>query len=273
MMTITNLKQVEECLPELGYAPSFEKNLRASIRKSAKVYKTELKRIPADLAEFDRKWGRGRVRHVPAPFRTANEFRTWRKHNRMVLRRLSGTPVATALGTEWNALLAFVKGNQGKGKLLGTNSHLTFGVLARVASAAGVQPAEITDDWVNRVAVGLETNQRKSFRRGIDRFNAMIAKRSCLPELEHLLPEKDVVRPAALRPARNRWLRRSGHPGARVIWAEFDEIIALKQHGEDAPLAGAPVQFQPNSAKSYEESLNWLLGGLSAGDLIEDDAD
>lgn len=272
-MTITNLKQVEEYLPELGYAPSFEKNLRASIRKSAEVYKTELKRIPADLAEFDRKWGRGRVRHVPAPFREADKFRTWRKHNRMVLRRLSGASVPPALGTEWSTLLAFVKENQGRGKLLGANSHLTFGVLARTASAAGVRPAEITDDWVNRVAVDLETSQRKSLRRGIARFNAIIAKRTCRPEMEHLLPVKDVAQPVALRPAGNRWLRSAGHPGARVLWTEFDEIIARKKHGEDAPLAGAPVQFKSNSEKSYAESLNWLLGGLMAEDLIEDGAD
>ncbi len=272
-MTITNLKQVEEHLPNLGYAPSFEKNLRASIRKSAKVYNTELKNIPADFAAFDRAWGRGRVRNVPTPFRTADEFRTWRKHNRMVLRRLFGTSVAVALDAEWSALLAFVKKNQGKGRLLGANSHFTFGMFARTASAAGVRPAEITDAWAQGVSVALEADKRKSFRRGIERFNAMIAQRACLPELEHLLPVNAVARPGALKPPGSRWLRSAGHPGGHLIWAEFDEIIALKQHGEDAPLVGAPVQFKPNSAKAYEESLNWLLGGLAAEDLIDDGAD
>ncbi|UWR34966.1 hypothetical protein K3759_07710 [Sulfitobacter sp. W027] len=272
-MTIITMRQVEEALPDLGYAASFEKNLRASIRKCEKVYKTDLGRIPADLAAFDRKWGRGRVRHVPKPFQTANQFRTWRKNSRMVIARVTSAPKPVAMSSEWATLLSYVEENQGKGQLLGPNSHLTFGVLARVASQAATPPNEITGVWVGQRICHLNSAQRKSFLRGLGRLNALIAHRTCLPELQQLLPIQEIDKPAPMRPQPNKWRRKAKRPGAALIWQDFDEIIALKRDGDDAPLKGAPVQFSANSAKAYEESLNWLLNGLAATDLLEEDAD
>lgn len=272
-MNIITMKQAEEALPALGYAASFEKNLRASIRKCEKVYNAELSRIPADLAAFDRKWGRGRVRRVPKPFRTADQFRTWRKNTRMVIAKLSGTSQPVAMSIEWVTLFSFVEENQGKGKLLGPNSHLTFGVLARAASQTNTPPNQITDVWVQQRICHLSSAQRKSFLRGLGRFNAIIARRHCLPELEKLLPAQEINKPAPLRPPSNQWRRKANHPGAALIWNDFDEIIELKRHGDDAPLAGAPVQFSANSAKSYEESLNWLLNCLVATGRLEEEAD
>ncbi|MDF3351920.1 tyrosine-type recombinase/integrase [Sulfitobacter sp. KE34] len=272
-MNIITMKQIEETLPNLGYAASFEKNLRASIRKCEKVYKTDLSRIPTDLAAFDRKWGRGRVRHIPKPFQTADQFRTWRKNTRMVIARVLAAPKPVAMSSEWASLLTFVEENQGKGQLLRPNSHLTFGVLARVASQANTLPNQITDVWVQQQTCHLNSAQRKSFLRGLGRFNAIIARRRCLPELEELLPTREINKPAPLRPQSNQWRRKANHPGAALIWNDFDEIIDLKRHGDDAPLEGAPVQFSANSAKSYEESLNWLLNGLAATDRLEENAD
>jgi hypothetical protein len=268
------MKDAEIQLPGLGYAPSFEKNLRASLRKASKVYNTDLSRIPADLTVFDRKWGKGRVHIVPAPFKTAREFKTWRKNVRMVLTRLSGLPTSVPMNAACAAVLAIVRDNQGKGKLLGANSDLTIGVVLREASRDGLSLSDLTGDWIDRAALRLSNNLRKSFRRGLEGINRMLEIQDELPDLAGLLSEAPLPQPKKLRPAVNSWRRSANNPAAALVWSDFDRIMHLKRYGEEGPqVEGTPAEFKQSSVDGYETSLNWLLRELVAQDLIEDGAD
>lgn len=268
------MKDAEIQLPSLGYATSFEKNLRASLRKCAKVYRTDLSRIPADLATFDRKWGKGRVHIIPAPFRSATEFKTWRKNVRMVLTRLTGIPQRTSLIPACATVLAEVLDNQGEGKLLGANSDLTIGVVLREASRDGLSLSGLTADWIDRAALRLSNDLRKSFRRGLKGINRLIERQAELPELAGLLPATPLPQPRQLRPASSAWRRSARNPSAALIWFDFDRIMHLKQYGEEGPqIEGTPAEFKHSSIACYETSLNWLLRELAAQVLLEDGAD
>lgn len=268
------MKDAEIQLSSLGYAASFEKNLRASLRKSTKVYQTDLIRISADLTAFDKKWGKGRVHVVPAPFKSAEEFRTWRKNVRMVLTRLMGVTPRAPLLPACATVLALVCDNQGKGKLLGPNSDLTIGVVVREASRAGLCLADLTPEWIDQTSRNLDNERRKSFRRGLEGVNRLIALRDDLPELSGLLPAAPLPQPRKMRPAVSVWRRSAKNPAAALIWSDFDRIMHLKQYGEAGPqIDGTPVEFKASSISSYEDSLNWLLRELAAEDLLDDGVD
>lgn len=268
------MKDAEIQLPGLGYAPSFEKNLRASIRKCSKVYQTDLGRITADLSAFDRKWGKGRVHFVPAPFRSATEFKTWRKNVRMVLTRLTGVPQRSSLIPACATVLAEILNNQGKGKILGANSDLTIGVVLREASRDGLSLSGLTADWINRAALRLPNALRKSFRRGLTGINRMVERQDELPNLADLLPKAPLPQPKRLRPAVNSWRRSANNPAATLVWSDFDRIMHLKQYGEEGPqIEGTPTEFAQTSIDAYANTLNWLLRELVAQDLLEDGAD
>ncbi|KIC23380.1 hypothetical protein RA23_15030 [Leisingera sp. ANG-S3] len=268
------MKDAELQLPGLGYAASFEKNLRASLRKSAKVYRTDLSRISADLAAFNRKWGKGRVHIVPAPFKSAQEFKSWRKNVRMILTRLSGVPRHVPLIPACATVLTTVRDNQGKGKILGANSDLTIGVVVREASRSGLPLADLTPNWIDRTALDLPNRRRKSFRRGLVGLNRLIERQDELPGLAGLLPAAPLPQPRMLRPEVSNWRRSAGNPAAALIWSDFDRIMSFKQFGEEGPqFEGTPAEFKQSSIDGYETSLNWLLRELAAQDLIEDSAD
>lgn len=268
------MKDVEIQLPDLGYAASFEKNLLAAIRKCAKVYRTDLSRIPADPAAFDRKWGKGRIHTVPTPFTSARQFRTWRKNVRMVLTRLGGVPLHMPLIPACAIVLETVRDNQGKGKILGANSDLTIGVVLREASRDGLSLSGLTADWIDRAALRLSNALRKSFRRGLTGINRMVERQDELPNLAGLLPESPLPQPGKLRPAVNSWRRSANNPAAALVWSDFDRIMHLKQYGEDGQqIEGTPVEFKQSSIEGYETTLNWLLRELAAQDMIEDGAD
>ena len=272
-MTVT-MTDAELQLASLGYAQSFEKNLRASIRKCVMVYGAGLDHIPADLDAFDRKWGRGRVRVPPVQFKTAQAFKTWRKNVRMVLTRLSGFPQQTSLIASCAKVLAVVRDNQGSGQVLGANSDLTIGVVIRAASRANLNLADITPKWINLTALHLSNGQRKSFRRGLLGINRLIARQSELPELAGMLPENSLPLPVDLRPIKSSWHRSADNSASDAIWSDFDRIIRLKQFGEDGPqIAGSPSAFKQTSVDSYENSMNWLLSQLTAQDRLDEGAD
>lgn len=137
---LNSLADLGAQLDGLGFGPSYLKNVRGAFGKAPKHYGDALIRVPADLAEFDRRWGRGRVRRHPPSFRSADEFKTWRKLIRSALMRGHDVKPGSVIASDWAILAAFVRENQGRGKLLGWNAHLTFEALARAASKVGLAP-------------------------------------------------------------------------------------------------------------------------------------
>jgi len=161
--------------------------------------------------------------------------------------------------------------NKGKGRILGCNSHLSIAVLARWASREDYAPSELTERWINEINRKLTSEDRKTFRSGIKRFNTLIENRDVLPGITDLLPETYVARPQSLSAAQNPWRRSENHPPSWLIWDQFEEIMHLKQYGnEDLQLEGTPVDFADSSVKAYENTLNWFLRELFLADRLDD---
>ncbi len=212
MKQVKNFADVESLLGELGFKPSYEKNIRAALRKSTKAYATDaLTSIPVDLAAYDAKWGRGRVTFIPSGFKTKPEFVDWRKLVRSALVRSQINVPKATLSNSWTAIREAVSENQGTGRLLGFNSDLSIAVLAQLASQADRTPSQLDDYWIDETHRDVNANKRDSFRRGIKRFNTLIENKDLLPAISELLPEHCIVLPKGLGAARNPW-RRNAKP-------------------------------------------------------------
>lgn len=270
MMTMETLADL---VPTLGYSDKHGRNIAGSVRTSAKVYQTELGRIEADLADFDARWGFGRISRYPSCFDTADQFRTWRKNVRAAIRRAHGHQQPTTLSEEWQTLLACVRENQGKSRPLGPNSDLTIGVVARVASAAGIAPHQLTSAWIDESARMLPSEPRKSFCRGIEGVNRVL-ERVPYAFSGFRLPNGPLPVPAALRTRPTSWTRAAKNPDATLVWADFDRIMEIRKFGEESPqIEGTPSGYKDSSVKSMKESVQWLLGCLGAIDLLQSGMD
>jgi hypothetical protein len=270
--TRLNMAEVDAMLPELGFAPSFEKDARAAVRRSVVAYNDRLARIVTDLGTFDAKWGRGRVSKAPKGFTTPAQFVRWRKDLRAVLVRLEGaTAVRATLSPGWAHLMGLVRDNQGRGKLLGENADLTVGAVARVASQQGVEPGALTAAWTSRAAACLGRSLRKSFERGLGRVNDLRERAADLADFAGLLPAEHLPKPTALVSKPSSWRRRAANPPAAQVWLDFDEIMMTRRYGEDGKaFEGDPGAIGENTADAYETSLNWLLRELLALDLLDE---
>lgn len=273
-MKIATMKDVAKILPQLGYSPTTEKNIRAAINKCAKVYQCDLDRISADPSQFKKKWGTGRVLKVPKPFTTPTQFRDWRKRVRQVLARVHCSEARCPLPAEAAAILELVRSNQGKGKVLGPNSDISIGVALRVMADANLSLVAVDQKAVDALAVTLENNRRKSFKNGICGLNRLIDKRDFFPDADDLIPTAPLPLPADLRSTSSSWRRSTNNPAAAMIWQDFDEIMHKKQHGDDGlAVKGSPKEFSDNSVKAYAHTLDWFLRELASEDVLEDGSD
>ena len=96
MTTIRTMQDLLDNLDQLGYKQSVVNQIRPRIIDCARVYKAPLNRSPADLADFEERWGRGRVAAIALGFQSHERFIEWRKRVRAALGRAAGptTPVA-----------------------------------------------------------------------------------------------------------------------------------------------------------------------------------
>lgn len=269
------MADVDAMLPGLGYTESSEANVRAAIRKCRKAYKQpDLSKISADPALFEAKWGTGRVSFLAPGFKSLDQFTRWRKDVRAALGRAGcGTARTSAqLIPACDEIVTVARENQGRGKLLGANTDLTLGVLAREASADGRLPTALDLAWIDARNRSLRGEPRKQFKRGVRAMNRVIAVAAVLPEIADLLPIDPLPEPAPLRDPSTLWLRSAGHPGAATLWREFDEIVQRKRFGEGGPqIKGEPAQFRKGSADAYGRALEWLTKGLALAEVLDAD--
>ena len=114
--------------------------MRAAIRKAATIYGEPLARIPADLAAFEERWGRGRVAAIPAGFRTHAAFVRWRKNVAGPLARAAGPKAApAALLPGWAALVALCRKHGGVKRPLPPHLALSLGPVGLGARRGGAR--------------------------------------------------------------------------------------------------------------------------------------
>lgn len=98
---IRNFQDLDDRLGELGYSEKTAAQIRPEIRRAAKIYKQPLSRIAVDPADFENRWGRGRISAIAEGFDSHEQFLNFRKRLRGALQRASGVQLraSVALGS------------------------------------------------------------------------------------------------------------------------------------------------------------------------------
>ena len=267
---VRNFEELLKALPSMGYSAGTEAQLRAAVKRAAKVYNTELRRIPADLDAFEQRFGRGRIRFIEHGFKQKSQFENWRKRVRAALAKATmAAPRGAELGDEWSRLVAFVRENGGVGRRLPPHRDKSVGAVARLASRDGCCPRTVDAAWVDATAKLLKTSQRRSFRLGLRALNDLIAKRAELPEIADLLPPAPIPEPAAAATRSSSW-RRGGRAEAATLWHDFDRFVEARRDFDalGRPMPAEHSDFGPVAARNYESVLSSATGMLErAGDL------
>ncbi|WP_293869060.1 hypothetical protein [uncultured Alsobacter sp.] len=275
MTPIRSMHDLLEALPTLGYSKGTANQIRPQIKRCARVYNTDLARIPADPAAFEEKWGRGRVSALSLGFSGEAEFIEWRKRVRAALNRATMPEPAPRreLLPAWVDLLALAKANGGVNRPLPPHLDLSLGLVARLASPAGIAPQGVTDDWAATAIGTLTGKDRRTFRRGLFAIATLLAHHDDVPGLAALLPRHAPALPPAAQVPTSR-LRR-GAPAAGRLWAEFDAFVAAKRGGQGLQLLRLPdeTSFSERTARGYEHTLTAALGLLDRADALPPQAE
>ena len=273
----TSMTAVAAVLPELGYAPSYLRTVRAALNKAAKVYGRPLHRIPACLDAFEASMAENRG-YAWFGFKTQKQSDDWRSTMRGVLarfarHRMTGDWQDAPRDGAASRIADFVK-DEARG--LGLASHaafIPFATLVAVAAEDKVALAAADDAWVARAAARLGYERRKSFLRGLEVLNALIASPEARAALPGLLPAATIAPPPRRAP-RGRY---EGFLPAEIpptVRADFDDWLDRKRNGEfDERLSDEDdkTDFNDTSAGVYGKAVGWLWRRLVAAERIDPD--
>ena len=272
---IRTMHDLLEALPSLGYSTATINQIRPRIRDCERIYSVPLNRVPADLAAFEAKWGKGRVGALAAGFKSHDHFVEFRKRVGGALARAQ-TPVASTAQRfpDWQRLCDDVETVSGPGKPLGPHRIHGVAVLADAMSAMGIAPAAMTDAAVTQAAAQLKTKKRRSFKRGVDTINDLIGRNVQWPDIAALLPTTRLAQPDRAKCAPSPF-RRGGCPESALLWDDFDRFVAEKR-GTDSLGRPTPERnsgFKTRTAETYENAVTTATGLLyRSGDLQPGDA-
>ena len=272
-MPFRNFQDLDDRLDELGYTEKTAAQIRPEIRRAMKIYKQPLSRIAVDPADFERRWGRGRISAVAAGFDSHDQFLKFRKRLRPALQRATGAQLrsSVALPPASTELLEFLKENGGIGQRVPPHLEDSIGALARAAASLGLSIADVDDTLVDRVFSGLKGSVRRSARRGLQRVNELRADLDRLPELIGLLPNAALPEPARKIAAPSEWRRGTSLPEAQQLWCEFARFVDEKRgfDGIGRPIPAKDSNFGVAAEKSYAHNVNLALTELvRRGDLV-----
>lgn len=262
-MTIRTMRDLRDNLAELGYSENTINQIPPRINDCEQIYNAPLERIPADLAAFEDRWGRGRVGALASGFKSHAHFLEWRKRVRGALGRASVPRSAKSMLPEWCALADYTRQIGGVGCPIGPHRDSGIAVVGEVASADGLRPADLTPGWVTPAAAPLKKGRRRSFKGGLITINDLCGIRIQHPEIDHLLPPVLLPQPERAKTAPSPW-RRGCRPQAARLWADFDAFVNEKR-GHDAfgrPIPPEKSGFSLRSEKTYMNALNLATGLL-----------
>lgn len=136
---------------ERPFTAAFRKKVLGSLRKMQRLpqYGVPLDQIPASLEAFDKIWGRGPVRGLPAGFNSTGSFSDWRSQVRSGLTKaLYVVPAVREVQIEddWSQLTDDLRLNGvPKQKLIPVS------VLANAARNASLTPVTVSREWLQEL--------------------------------------------------------------------------------------------------------------------------
>lgn len=262
MKTIRTMADLLEALDSLGYSAATAAQIRPEIRRCERVYGQPLARIAADAADFEERWGRGRVGTVGLGFASPDHFARWRKRVRQALGRVAVPVATTGRLPGWERLVERVHEASRAGRLPGSNRHLSLIAVARPASDAGREPWQIDSAWAAEAIMPLSRKARRSFKRGLTTLNRLRESSAAIEGLVALLPTGDLAQPPRKLALPSGF--RPENPDAALLWAEFDRFVDEKR-GRDALGRPVPVghsPFRATSERTYRIAVAAALGLL-----------
>ncbi len=266
-MNIRTMKDLLENLEVLGYSKATINQIRPRIKECPKFYNNApLDRIPADLAEFERRWGRGRIGAIAAGFNSHDHFVEWRKRVRGALGKAAGAKAPVAVLPDWSALADYTIAIGGVGRPIGPHRGSGILAVAAVASVDRIGPQDISPGWVTPAASKLSGKARRTFKGGITTMNDLVAIRADHPEIDHLLPRMSLPQPDRGKGAPSPW-RRGYRPQASTLWLEFDEFVLAKRgtDGFGRPIPPEKSDFSKRTEETYQNALNLATAMLERG--------
>lgn len=169
-----NMAQVVRWIEtELPFTPAFQKKVLGSVRKMVRLphYGVPLDQIPANLNDFDKTWGRGPVRGLPAGFKSKGAFSDWRSQVRSALMKaLEVTPTAREIQIEdeWSQLTDDLR-SMG----LPDQKLISMAVLAVAARQANLTPVMVSREWLQKL---VDTSDTAGQRRALQAAVKLIGK-------------------------------------------------------------------------------------------------
>lgn len=148
MDTVVPMKNMAEVIhwieAEAPFTEAFQKKVLGSVRRMHRIphYGIPLEQIPADLGAFDKVWGRGPVRALPAGFKTKGSFSDWRSQVRSALTAfldLTNPKVPDLPEDAWAQILSDLEAAGDPTKKL-----IAVKVLADAARNASLTPSEVS---------------------------------------------------------------------------------------------------------------------------------
>lgn len=244
---------------DLDYSDANRRKVLGSLRRCAAIYDTPDEHIPADVALFEARWGRGKVKTYPLThFAGAEPFRDWRSNVRGAIAQATGARAAAAdrraREDGWTELLTAFSAvaSPRKGKLFHPRLRIGLARIADYARRESLEPSQITTSVLVRLrdTHAITPNQKSSIRRAARTFDRLHS----LPTVTHLLP----AAPVSPLPQRRRGAaRRAGLPASFL--AEFTSWRTAYQRGTPTPLTGSVDPKSDGYMEDFDSALFWYV--------------
>ena len=149
------MAELKTMLPRLGYSARVEAQVRPQVDHCIAVYGRPLKRISADRAALEAKWGRGAggPAAIPKGFRYHGHSVDFRRRLGPALRRAAllggaaGPSSLVPLGLGWGRLVTFCQEHQaGQARRVPPHVHVSPGALGSRATRLGLTPIGLAQD-------------------------------------------------------------------------------------------------------------------------------
>lgn len=243
---------------------------RAAVKRLAKtsvpnLLTGDLEAIPMTIAFVDLLFAH--IELQPPSSKEERKSRSqWKSRLRTIARNLEGVPVVRTTATWNNCLFAIKQLAETRGlddlELLPITS-----TLRQAAVEDGLEPADLTQDWLAGVVKRSIQKRRDSLRDGAKLFNDF------WPELPPELRPAKCFSPVTIASG-----KRKSHPLPSRIVEQLEAYLARRVAGKSAPgfrgsvSVGAGIN-EKESTNVYRQAMGWLFDCLCVAGALEPSAD
>jgi len=246
-----------------GYSAALKRFTKTSVKG---IITSDLSRVPLTMEFIDHFFEQ---MNKDSPPQSKKEIKTrsdWQSRLRTICRRLGGVPVVRSTPA-WDSFLDQVRGVGEKRKYSEEALIPVTSTFRAVAVEAGVEPHEMTRDWLISTMKGTTEKRRDSLKRGIKLLDDM------WPDL----PEHQRA-PEPFGSIRITSEKRRSLPLPPRVTAELEAYLASRIAGDTAQGFTRDVSVKKGidpkqSTNVYRQAVGWLYDSLCVVGKVDPDAD